>query len=98
MPLLFLRQRQAAKAGKAKEPYKELPGRDERPAALTDEQTAAVTRINRAIEAAQHEIFLLHGVTASGKTEVYLEAVAKCLQLGKTAYAGAGDRTHQSGH
>ena len=73
------------KAGKAKEPYKELPGRDERPAALTDEQTAAVTRINRAIEAAQHEIFLLHGVTASGKTEVYLEAVAKCLQLGKTA-------------
>ena len=28
---------------------------------------------------------MLHGVTASGKTEVYLEAVAKCLQLGKTA-------------
>ena len=32
--------------GKAKEPYKDLPGRDERPAALTEEQTASVERIN----------------------------------------------------
>lgn len=71
--------------GKAKEPYKDLPGRDERPAALTEEQTASVERINEAIAASRHEIFLLHGVTASGKTEVYMEAIDKCLKLDKTA-------------
>ena len=71
--------------GKAKEPYKDLPGRDERPAALTEEQTASVECINEAIAASRHEIFLLHGVTASGKTEVYMEAIDKCLKLDKTA-------------
>ena len=71
--------------GKEKEPYRDLTGKDERPAALTPEQDAAVKRLHAAIEDAKHEIFLLHGVTASGKTEVYMEAIDKCLKLGKTA-------------
>ena len=71
--------------GKEKEPYRDLTGKDERPAALTPEQDAAVKRLHAAIEDAKHEIFLLHGVTASGKTEVYMEAIDKCLTLGKTA-------------
>ena len=71
--------------GKEKEPYRDLTAKDQRPAALTTEQEAAVKRLRMAIEEEKHEIFLLHGVTASGKTEVYMEAIAKCLALGKTA-------------
>lgn len=73
------------KEGKEKEPYRDLTAKDQPPAALTTEQEAAVKRLRQAIEDAKHEIFLLHGVTASGKTEVYMEAIAKCLALGKTA-------------
>ena len=31
----------------------------------------------------QFERFLLHGVTGSGKTEIYLQAIQLCLELGK---------------
>lgn len=36
-------------------------------------------------EAAAHRTFLLHGVTGSGKTEVYLQALAACLERGRGA-------------
>lgn len=81
----FLPKGKAAKPGKEKEPYKGLTGSYSRPEALTGEQQAAVARINDAIEGNRHEMFLIHGVTSSGKTEVYMEAIARCLDLGKTA-------------
>ena len=36
---------------------------------------------------AQPSIFLLHGVTASGKTEIYLQALAETVKLGKKGIA-----------
>ncbi|MBR4410519.1 MAG: primosomal protein N' [Firmicutes bacterium] len=81
----FLPKGKAAKPGKEKEPYKGLEGEYSRPQALTAEQQAAVDRINDAIDAGTHEMFLIHGVTSSGKTEVYMEAIQRCLDLGKTA-------------
>jgi primosomal protein N' (replication factor Y) len=33
----------------------------------------------------QHKVFLLHGVTGSGKTEIYLQAIAYALEQGKGA-------------
>ena len=51
--------------------------------ALNAEQTVALEKI---IAAANHfKTFLLHGVTGSGKTEVYLQAIAHALQQGKGA-------------
>ncbi|MDP8924364.1 MAG: primosomal protein N' [Chloroflexota bacterium] len=52
---------------------------------LTIAQEAAARRICAAIEGRQHQAFLLHGVTGSGKTHVYLAAVAQALTLGRQA-------------
>lgn len=52
---------------------------------LTPAQQEAWTPIAASIEAATGHTFLLHGVTGSGKTEIYLRAVAASLRLGKGA-------------
>ena len=54
-----------------------------RPAALTLEQAAAGEVLEAALDAGTFSPFLLHGVTGSGKTEVYLRAVEHALALGK---------------
>jgi primosomal protein N' (replication factor Y) (superfamily II helicase) len=53
------------------------------PAALTDAQVAAVARIEELLIAGGGDL-LLHGVTGSGKTEVYLRAAESTLQRGRT--------------
>lgn len=53
--------------------------------ALTDEQRAAYSAISESIEKGVHDRFLIQGVTGSGKTEVYMRAVKKCLSCDKTA-------------
>src|SRR5690625_2802114 len=52
---------------------------------LTKEQQQALTPIKNAIKKEESETFLLHGVTGSGKTEVYLQAIEKVIHLGKEA-------------
>jgi primosomal protein N' (replication factor Y) len=55
------------------------------PPELNAEQRAAVEAISARLEASERAQFLLEGVTASGKTEVYLRAAKRALELGKSA-------------
>jgi len=52
---------------------------------LNPDQKAAVNEIIRIVEAGKPEVFLLHGVTASGKTEVYMQTLSRALEKGKGA-------------
>src|SRR6185503_18843532 len=57
----------------------------ERTVELTSAQAAALGRIDAAIDAGTHRTFLLHGVTGSGKTEVYLRAIRRSVDAGRQA-------------
>ncbi len=66
------------------QPYPPLhPG--ESPYALTDEQKCAAAELTAGVASGTYATTLLKGVTGSGKTEVYLEAVAECLRQGRQA-------------
>ncbi len=53
--------------------------------ALTADQTAAADTLRAALRSGAYGTTLLKGVTGSGKTEVYLEAVAEALRMGRQA-------------
>lgn len=52
---------------------------------FTASQRIATGLLRRCLQSGLQETVLLFGVTASGKTEVYLDAIAQTLSLGKTA-------------
>ena len=60
-----------------------LPKRDE--FRLTEAQTEALREINEAQAAGKYAAFLLHGVTGSGKTEIYIRAMRAAIERGRTA-------------
>lgn len=52
---------------------------------LNRHQVEVLERVGGAMVKGEAGCFLLHGVTGSGKTEVYMRAIARCLEQGKTA-------------
>ncbi|MBP2670767.1 MAG: primosomal protein [candidate division NC10 bacterium] len=52
---------------------------------LNADQQRALNSLAAALEARQPHTFLLQGVTGSGKTQVYIEAIKRCLASGRSA-------------
>jgi primosomal protein N' (replication factor Y) len=52
---------------------------------LTEDQLVGAKVLREAVASGKYGTTLLKGVTGSGKTEVYLEAVAECLRKGRQA-------------
>ncbi|MEP6704107.1 MAG: primosomal protein N', partial [Acidobacteriota bacterium] len=52
---------------------------------LNDDQTAVLSEIEQALSAAEYKAFLLHGITGSGKTEVYIRAMRKALEADRSS-------------
>jgi primosomal protein N' (replication factor Y) len=52
---------------------------------LTVQQRRALRLITKSIRERRNLTFLLHGITASGKTEVYLQAIAEVLTQGRSS-------------
>ena len=62
-------------------PYSGLDGERKKEVVLTPAQSAVAEKINHG----EKGVYLLHGVTGSGKTEVYMRAISDALKAGKTA-------------
>ncbi len=60
-----------------------MPNPDFCPPVLEGRQSEAATLLREGVLSSQFQVFLLDGVTGSGKTEVYFEAVAQALKCGK---------------
>lgn len=68
-----------------RDPYRDREFTPSTPLDLTAEQAEAAKPIHQAVSDDKHETFLLHGVTGSGKTEIYLQTIDHVLQKGKEA-------------
>lgn len=67
------------------QPIGNAVGGGDEPLALNTHQQAAYEQIVAAVRTGVHRTFLLHGVTGSGKTEVYLQAIAEAVRHGREA-------------
>ncbi|MCP8616573.1 primosomal protein N' [Salirhabdus salicampi] len=68
-----------------RDPYEHRAFKQSYPLPLTEQQRQAMEPIEKALISEQHDVFLLHGVTGSGKTEVYLQSIQKVLAKGQEA-------------
>ena len=68
---------------KTKDPFAGLEAQPQEALALNADQQSALDAVTQALERRESETFLLFGVTGSGKTEVYLQAMETVRQQGR---------------
>ncbi len=68
-----------------RDPFKDHIVKRDEPRRLHTHQKGALDAISESLDRQQFTPFLLYGVTGSGKTEVYLQAISHALELGKNA-------------
>ncbi len=66
-------------------PHENISRELEKPYILTAEQTRAFSLIQRNLLSDNYQTFLLHGVTGSGKTEIYFRSIAQTIEAGYQA-------------
>ncbi|MBD3918144.1 primosomal protein N' [Paenibacillus sp. PR3] len=68
-----------------RDPYAGRTFKKTEPLKLTESQARVLEQITASVHAREPKPFLLHGVTGSGKTEVYLQAIQECLDMERQA-------------
>lgn len=68
-----------------RDPFEHRTFKRTKPLPLTNSQQTAIEPILNAIETDRHEVFLLYGVTGSGKTEIYLQSIQEVIERGQEA-------------
>lgn len=68
-----------------RDPYRESDIKETTSLTLNEEQQGAFNQINHSIEKQASDIFLLQGITGSGKTEIYMQAIAEVIKKGQGA-------------
>ncbi len=72
-------------AGRPAQVKKEKVPPSTKPLIMRNEQANCFEQVSEALELPQAQRILLHGITASGKTEIYMQSIAHCLGQGRTA-------------
>lgn len=68
-----------------RDPFKNIPYETTQPLNLTPEQDEALKILKGVIDEGKFSEYLLHGVTGSGKTEVYMQLIQHVIEKGKRA-------------
>jgi primosomal protein N' (replication factor Y) (superfamily II helicase) len=68
-----------------RDPLAETLGVSSEEHTLTEAQSSVLAQIEEQMNSSAYSAFLLHGVTGSGKTEIYMRAMSKALSAGRSA-------------
>ena len=71
--------------GERDDRFEQAPVERQQPKKLNEDQSRTLDAIVRVLDSREHETVLVHGVTGSGKTEVYLQAIERVVSFGRQA-------------